>query len=222
MAILLGNVCIFRGGPGDMPRLLAHLQESGVETQGNPDLFVSTNRSFGIEDAHDIAARARTRALRGRRVFAIAASTYTTEAQNALLKTLEEAPGDALFAILAPSPELLLVTVRSRAQLLPLDTGAPVSVSPVDGAAFCNAPPPKRIELLKPLLEKDDDDRYDLAPIMAFLADIERIFAERLAQPASARAARTSLEAIYRARGYLTDRGALVKALLESVALLCE
>jgi DNA polymerase-3 subunit delta' len=44
----------------------------------------------------------------------------TTEAQNALLKTLEEPPDYAVLIILASDPELLLPTIVSRCQQVPL------------------------------------------------------------------------------------------------------
>ncbi len=42
------------------------------------------------------------------------ADSLTDEAANAFLKTLEEAPGNTVFCLLAPSRELVLDTVRSR------------------------------------------------------------------------------------------------------------
>ncbi len=44
----------------------------------------------------------------------------TTEAQNALLKTLEEPPGYVILIVLASDPELLLPTIVSRCQQVPL------------------------------------------------------------------------------------------------------
>ena len=44
----------------------------------------------------------------------------TTEAQNALLKTLEEPPDYVVLVVLAPDPELLLPTIVSRCQQVPL------------------------------------------------------------------------------------------------------
>lgn len=44
----------------------------------------------------------------------------TIEAQNALLKTLEEPPAYAVLIVLAADPELLLPTIISRCQQLPL------------------------------------------------------------------------------------------------------
>ena len=44
------------------------------------------------------------------------ADRMTTEAANALLKTLEEPPADALILLITTSPESLLPTIRSRCQ----------------------------------------------------------------------------------------------------------
>ncbi len=49
------------------------------------------------------------------------AQAMTTEAANALLKTLEEPPSYAVLMLIAPSPESLLPTVVSRCQIIPLD-----------------------------------------------------------------------------------------------------
>ncbi|MBQ2696688.1 MAG: hypothetical protein IJF61_05245 [Clostridia bacterium] len=60
----------------------------------------------------------------GRKVFIIEdGELMTAEAQNALLKILEEPPAYAVFLILSTAPDQLLETVRSRClklQLLPL------------------------------------------------------------------------------------------------------
>jgi DNA polymerase-3 subunit delta' len=46
------------------------------------------------------------------------AQAMNAEAQNALLKTLEEPPGDALMILVTPDPRRLLATIRSRCQSL--------------------------------------------------------------------------------------------------------
>ena len=48
------------------------------------------------------------------------AGSMTTDAANALLKTLEEPPPGVLFLLLAADEEALLSTIRSRCQTLPL------------------------------------------------------------------------------------------------------
>ena len=56
-----------------------------------------------------------------RRVFIVdTADQLQTEAAHALLKTLEEPPGQVLILLLATDPDALLPTIRSRCQEIPL------------------------------------------------------------------------------------------------------
>lgn len=218
---LPGSVLLIAGSASDMPRVHALLSDAGIGLEANPDLHMRDYRQFGIDDALALTARAATRAVGDRRVFVIVASSMTSEAQNALLKTLEEPPDDALFVFVVPSPETLLQTVRSRSQLIALPEaprGEEVQrdAARIDPRAFFDAAPAARIDMLKPVLEKDDDDKYDTGAILSFLRSLE-VYASRARGSPGKRAA---LEIIYRTRGYITDRGALVKTLLESVALL--
>jgi hypothetical protein len=207
--VLVGNTHIIAGSAETIPAVLALLEKEGVETVGNPDLYVRTYTHFGIDEARELRERAGSRAVSGlRRVFVIATPGLTNDAQNALLKTLEEPSGDARFFFIVPSPEMLLQTLRSRTQQLVVTSLRKVDLVKVD--VFLAAMPAKRLELLKPLLEKGDDERRDVGGIIAFLSSLER---ELDTHP-------ESLRAVYRARKYLGDRGALVKPLLEQVALL--
>lgn len=57
--------------------------------------------------------------LGGGKVFVVdEADRMSTDAQNSLLKTLEEPPGRTLIILLSDQPEYLLPTIRSRTQLV--------------------------------------------------------------------------------------------------------
>ncbi len=215
--MFVGNVHIARGSEQDFPAVISLVeQKEGIEAIGNPDLSVRSYRTFGIDEARNISERAAMHAVASaRRIFIIVADTITHEAQNALLKTLEEAPGNALFIILHPSPETLLSTVRSRAQILALPNQNEAE-GDVDIAAFLAATPARRLDMLKPLLEKDNDDKRNLGAILAFLGGIERALLPRVEEPT----AQEGLHIVLSARRFLAGRGALVKPLLEQVALL--
>lgn len=195
---------VCRGRQENIPAVLARFEQRGSPA----DLFVRVYGDLRIEDARDIRERAALRGVSGSRVFIIAASSITNEAQNALLKTFEEPPAGAVFVLIVPAPETLLPTLRSRVQML--DVGEARDASPIDVRAFIAASLPERLDALKPLTTADEKDT---AGTLAFLASLERAAAEmRLGLEAS--------EAIYRARRYILDRGAARKPLLESVALL--
>ncbi len=245
---LLGNTHLVAGGPEMVAEVLLLLQERGIATRGNPDIYVREYQRFGIDEARELRDRASSRALRrvrrthrrqaedGRRIFVIATPSITNEAQNALLKTLEEPPADAMFFFILPAPETLLPTLRSRAQTLVLSHAKTVE-GLVDAKKFLAATATARLEMLKPLLEKDEDDpeadaprrngagKRDLGAILKFLASLERRLEKSPeAMPAGRQglhaARREGIESVYRARKYIGDKGALVKSLLEQVALL--
>lgn len=219
---LTGNVFLIRGRSTGGVR--AHLQGKGIAVQGNPDVYTRTYGQFGIDDAHELTERAQARALgTNGRTFIICADGMTTEAQNALLKTIEEPADNARFFFIVPSPETLLATVRSRAQMYALDDTDGEGDAARKASAFLAATPATRLDLLKPLLDPVKDEqspshvtsKRDIGTIIEFLGSLERILSMCPRDKA-----REGLEAVYNARQYIGDKGALLKPLLESVALL--
>ena len=69
-----------------------------------------------IEQAREIVDRASYRPFEGRMRIVIIdeADTLVRQAQNALLKTLEEPPPGSVFILVSSRPDVLLPTVRSR------------------------------------------------------------------------------------------------------------
>jgi DNA polymerase III gamma/tau subunit len=211
---LVGNTHLIEGTAETLQRLEEFLKKEGIEISGNSDAYVRVYRSFGIDEARELRERAALRPAEGKhRIFMIATPSMTQEAQNALLKTLEEPPADALFFFIVASAQTLLPTLRSRFQILSLDADKK-HIDPLDVKAFLAASTAKRLDLLKPLLEKGDDDKRDMGAILSLLSSLEKEVA-KTKQPDP-----RGLHAIYRARKYITDKGALVKPLLEQVALL--
>lgn len=210
---LVGNSHLVAGDSSAVMAVLARLKKEGIDTEKNPDIYVRSYTHFGVDDAREVRERADLSAQGARRIFVLAAPIMTAEAQNALLKTLEEPPGNALFILVVPAPETLLSTLRSRMQRL--DVGAIAQKETVESGAFLASAPAARLDMIKPLLEKGDDERRDISHIIMFLSSLERAMGD---VPRSASA--EGLVAIYRARAYMTDKGSLLKPLLEQVALL--
>lgn len=205
---LVGNTQLVAGGSEAIAEILALVKREGIEPRANPDVYVRAYRHFGIEEARELRERAALRPLGKRRVFVIVAPDMNREAQNALLKTIEEPPGNALFFFVVPSPSALLPTLRSRAHVLEYESR--ISETLIDTKKFLSASPQKRLDALKPLLEKGEDEKRDLGAILAFLSSLEEALTDNA----------EGLRIIYRTRKYVTDKGALVKPLLEQIALL--
>lgn len=204
---------LIEGSSETLEALLDRLAEEGVIGRGSPDLFARAYRSFGIDDARDIRDRAQRKAVtRTGRIFALFAPGMTTDAQNALLKVLEEPPAGAVFLLVIPSPHLLLPTLRSRMQTMRIER----EQADTEADAFLAATPPKRLEMLKGIYEHDDDEGRDMGKVLAFLEGLESRFAKEKPTPAR----QEGLRAVYRARRYASDKGSLLKPLLEQIALL--
>lgn len=89
----------------------------------HPDvLYFTADSKLGIAEARNIKNHFSLKpySAKGRIVVLEDASVMTIEAQNALLKTLEELPKDALFILGASSDANLLPTVLSRCKVINL------------------------------------------------------------------------------------------------------
>lgn len=75
--------------------------------------------SFGVDDVRDIISEAYKKPFEGdKKVIIISnGNKLTTQAQNALLKTIEEPPYGVYIIILCESGETILETIKSRCQI---------------------------------------------------------------------------------------------------------
>ncbi|HSC26745.1 MAG TPA: DNA polymerase III subunit delta' [Vicinamibacterales bacterium] len=96
----------------------------------HPDVLTVAPGETGairVDQVRDVIERTAYRPFEGRRRVTIidAADRMVDEAQNALLKTLEEPPASSSFILVTSRPDLLLPTVRSRCQRLRFGRLAP-------------------------------------------------------------------------------------------------
>lgn len=133
--------------------------------------------TISIDSAREAIRFLHMKPLRSsRRIVIITdSSALPREAQNALLKTLEEPPPAGLLLFSASDPRVLLPALRSRLQSV-FVPGSARPISPEDSAlakSWVAGPPAKRKDIMKKLIEAEDLlalDRFGAA-VMALLAE---------------------------------------------------
>jgi DNA polymerase-3 subunit delta' len=136
---------------------------------GHPDvkLVRPEGKTIGVEEIRALIDALSLAPYEGDRHIAMIeqADKLTPSAQNALLKTLENPPGEVMFFLVTDAPGALLETIRSRCQTVRLGD---VSVELCAGALVERGVAPERAALLAGLaqgsvgraLEIDGDDEW--------------------------------------------------------------
>jgi len=191
----------------------------GMKIENNPDVVVMRYGLLSVEDARRVSELAASAPFAGEsKVVIISASRAYHEAQNALLKLFEEPPpGTYLFFIL-PSLGGLLPTLRSRVQVLDAQKGLRKSFIPEAAEAFLKASKEKRSALIKKLTSgKDEEERRELREeAIAIVNGIEAVAYEKLQRGDGVAALLSDIATL---RGYLHDRSAPVRMILEHLSL---
>ncbi len=101
-----------------MCRVHAHLPAACTRTSSS--IEPGETGSIKVDQVREAIDRTAYRPFEGRRRVVIVddADAMQLEAQNALLKTLEEPPSASMFVLVTSRPDVLLPTVRSRCQRL--------------------------------------------------------------------------------------------------------
>ncbi len=135
---------------GEAGELIADLKNS------HPSARHHKFERLGIDDSRALAADQSQTAWSGEiKLFILEIVDATVEAQNALLKMLEEPTAGTHFILIVPSAEILLSTVRSRLQKISpppayRQAGQPSSQRGGEHAQeFLKMIPAKRLEWLK-------------------------------------------------------------------------
>ncbi len=85
-----------------------------ILTQNRYDVQTLIYSEFGITEALTVRDLVSRTSGSSKRVTIVELSSISLEAQNALLKVLEELPANSLFVFIVPSAQMLIATIRSR------------------------------------------------------------------------------------------------------------
>ncbi|MFW0871089.1 MAG: hypothetical protein ACKKL4_01375 [Patescibacteria group bacterium] len=95
-------------------------EERGLVTSNNINIYQRSYERLGIDDVRAIINFASKTSIGSRenKIIIISINGATREAQNAMLKLLEEPSEDTIFFIIAHDKNIFLSTVRSRLQII--------------------------------------------------------------------------------------------------------
>jgi DNA polymerase III delta prime subunit len=194
-------------------------KEYQITAPGNPDFYIRNYEVMTIDDAREIKSLHSSRPVSdSKMIFVLTMNSVTVEAQNALLKLLEEPAEYAVFFLIIPGAHLLLPTVKSRLSVMDYKgmNNRDTTVDCSEAEIFLKASTTKRLEIVKKLVDEISKEKKTKQDAIDFLDAIQSIF-YLTHKPSIDTLA--SYQAIERARNYLNDRAPSVKMLLEYVAL---
>lgn len=218
------------------------IEEFGIAIRGNPDFHEHVVDAFLLEHAELLRSEQSYFGAEGaRKIFLVAFNTMLSEAQNALLKTLEEPTEGTHFFFVTETREHLLPTFLSRVQVIARQSLVPSPQSLVNNAGekFLRATVSERMEMITPMTKaKDDDKPKAREDARAFLESLERAIYQKfsgstrsglkevsprpdlvLQTGLSSTEAVSALENVILAKRHLSGRSPSLKLLLEHLAL---
>ncbi len=178
--------------------------------------FVVSN--FGIDEARELRTKQQRVGFNSNKFFLVVTDSITHEAQNALLKTLEEPTADTFIFIVVPSAQSLLPTLLSRVAVINLEKGEG-EISDVAKLAteFLNTKPADRFELIENIIGKEHPDR---ARAREFVAKLAKAFRQKYSPEKWTSEQTFAAGELIKAERYLGEPASLAKMILEHLALI--
>lgn len=167
--------------------------------------------TLGIDQARQINTLARTKTNQNERiVLLVSCDDITVEAQNALLKSLEEPSSRLYIFISTPDNEMFLPTIRSRAHSITLDIVEKDSHI-IDVREFLAMKKSDRLKKIATLFlsKKEPPTRQALKE---FISAIEQVVY-------NTSQSKKIVRSVYNAQKYVAHRGMPSKTILEYIAL---
>ncbi|KND48913.1 MAG: DNA polymerase III delta prime subunit [Parcubacteria bacterium C7867-005] len=174
----------------------------GIDTVQNPDRHVFNSGVFTVDEARGLIERAQSKSFGERSVFIISSPHLTKEAQNALLKTLEEPQPNKHFFLLASNRDLLLPTLLSRLMIVRMDRG---DYSSNRSGNFLSLSPKNRLAFAKEFADKEGDLGSFLDSLLADLKKENR--------------SKTDIDKVFSVRRFADDTSVQPRLILEHLAL---
>lgn len=195
---------------GEPSAILAMLEARGVAVYRSADILQLTYGEMGVDDARSIAGYAFLKSVGESKYFIISFDKATDAAQNALLKVVEEAPGNTIFFFCVQSEGHLLPTLRSRCVSVQAE-GSTQRAEGSDAKEFLKHSYVDRLAMVDKLVASAQKSQ-DRTPIRTFVRSL-------LHEAHTAHTTPKALRAILDADHYLRLSGSSPKIVLSHLAV---
>ena len=199
-----------------MPELKEILSDRfSFEASGNPDFWVFSSETFGIDESRDLKERSAEKSFGNKKIIVITFNTITHEAQGALLKLFEEPVANTHFFILTRSAESFLPTLRSRLAI------TKVAREELRNTAqdFLKLDFPDRQKEMTLVVDSYKDEKINKEEIFDFLNGLEEALYKEMVNSSKDEELVKSLGTLLIMRKDLESRSPSVKMILENLAL---
>lgn len=154
--------------------------------QDNPEILILDEEKIGIAQIKSLIKHLATKPFGNTPKSAVIlnANNISPDAQNALLKTLEEVPGESIILIGVDAENKLLPTVLSRCLVLNHESGIMNQASKFDLSQILNASIEERFEIVEKASDKEQllNDLTETYRQKALNGEVSSKFLEELLQ----------------------------------------
>lgn len=190
-------------------------EELLFKIKANPDFWYSEHDRFLVDDARLLREMQLKKTKEGgRKIFILSFNFITREAQNSLLKVLEEPTSGTHIFLITPSAHVFLDTVRSRTITLSISSDK----KDIQAEDFIKASYKDRILIISKLVENIKKEKASKADALNMVRSIRGIIHKEFLKNPNKKTS-TLLQEIGKIEDYLHDSGASTKILLEHLAI---
>jgi hypothetical protein len=223
LPINLYHSYVIEGDPNITPYLLLEfLKVRGDIENKNPDVLCQIYESFTIDNSGEIKDwHSKSGVTEGKRVCIIGTKFINREAEQALLKIIEEPATDTHFFIIIPDSSTLSTTIISRVHVVKTEHVDDKEIKK-EALSFLSVSPKDRIDMVA-LIIKNNKDLENSGQLrfyaVSFANELESIFYQKFKGNRKDKKIIFILEELQKSRKYLSTSGASVKMILEHLAL---
>jgi DNA polymerase III delta prime subunit len=189
------------------------------QIKANPHFIYEQYDKFLVDDARRLRELQMNKSKPGqKKIFVISFNFITDQAQNSLLKVLEEPTKGTHFFIITPSSHIFLDTIRSRVSIL-----SSISKTENDEALkFLALTLPQRMKFISNLVQKIKDEKSSKSDAIKLIRGLEEEIHKKAMKVSKEERKDyfSKLKNINKVGDFLHDNSASIKQLLEYTAVL--